>query len=166
MSGATAQGSITGWGGGGKGETALEPFAWPGSPHTGIEKHSWHSCCMELQSKAGSLSSQHHARGRTDETTTLASRETSHCRPHPASCTGSICSLSFWSKQAQEPDQSQRGFVPKADPLPFTTGRVIRTGVKSGAGPRWERCGNTDKAGLFPLRRREARQERHTNRHN
>lgn len=146
-----------------------------GLPHAGSGKCILHSCSVELflQSKAGSPLSQHRARGGTGETTTLASPETPHCLgchpsgwPRPASCTGSICFLSFWSKQAQKAGQSWRGFVPRADPLPLATGRVIRTGAKSGAGPRWERCGNADKAGLFPLRRGEVRQERHTNRHN
>lgn len=43
------------------------------------------------------------------------------------------------------------GAVPGAGPLLLPTASVIGTGAKSGAGPRWERCGNADKAGLFPL---------------
>lgn len=73
--------------------------------------------------------------------------------PHP----GKICSKSFWSGTG-----SWRGSVPRAAPLPLAAGRVIRTGVKSGARPRWERWGNADKAGLFPLLRGEERGRKDT----
>lgn len=134
-------------------------------PQAGAGKCGLHSCSVEVFLQS-SPSSQHRARGGTGETTTLAGSETSP-RLAASSLTHREHLLRvLLIREAQNAGRGQGGFVPRADPLLLAGGRVIGTGAKSGARPRWERCGNVDKAGLFPLRRRVARQERHTNRHN